>query len=172
MDSGSAVLREVMTETGTSQVELARLSGVRQPSISQFLSGRASMSDAMLSRLLACMGRGLEVVRRPVDVPLDRAHRRSWLLHRELAAQLSVDALRAWAPVAQSNLLDLEARIQGQPHERHLARWRQLFQDEDVAGLRRAMIGLDVESVGMREVSPLRGLLSHRDRDRALSVAS
>ncbi|ACZ20224.1 Helix-turn-helix protein [Sanguibacter keddieii DSM 10542] len=161
-----------MTETGTSQVELARVSGVRQPSISQFLSGRASMSDDMLSRLLACMGRRLEVVRRPVDVPLDRSHRRSWLLHRELAAQLSVGAIRAWGPIVEKNLADLEARVQGQPHGRNLARWRQLVSDEDVAGVRRAMTGLDVESIEMREVSPLRGLLSHQDRDRVVGVAS
>lgn len=172
MDSGAAVLREVMTETGTSQVELARVSGVRQPSISQLLSGRASMSDDMLSRLLACMGRRLEVVRRPVDVPLDRSHRRSWLLHRELAAHLSLDSLRTWAPTVECNLSDLDARVQGQPHDRHLARWRQLVSEEDVAGVRRAMIGLDVESIEMREVSPLRGLLSHQDRDRVVSMAS
>jgi hypothetical protein len=33
------VLREVMLETCTAQLELSRISGVRQPSISQFLSG-------------------------------------------------------------------------------------------------------------------------------------
>lgn len=46
----SALLREVMSKTGTSQQELARLSGVRQPSISQFLSGRVGMSDEMVDR--------------------------------------------------------------------------------------------------------------------------
>jgi transcriptional regulator with XRE-family HTH domain len=34
------VLHEVMLNTGTSQSELSRLSGVWQPSISQFLSGK------------------------------------------------------------------------------------------------------------------------------------
>ena len=48
---GREVLREVMTESKVSQSELSRMSGVRQPSISQFLSGRIEMSDEMLDRL-------------------------------------------------------------------------------------------------------------------------
>ena len=64
---GREVLREVMTESKVSQSELSRMSGVRQPSISQFLSGRIEMSDEMLDRLLSCLGYRLEVVRRPVS---------------------------------------------------------------------------------------------------------
>jgi Helix-turn-helix len=41
------VLREVMLESGISQSELSRISGVRQPSISQYLSGHVTMSDDM-----------------------------------------------------------------------------------------------------------------------------
>ena len=36
----SDVLRTVMHKTGTTQSELSRLSGVHQPSISQFLSDK------------------------------------------------------------------------------------------------------------------------------------
>lgn len=39
------MLREVMRDTRTTQTGLSRLSGVRQPSISQFLSGKADLSD-------------------------------------------------------------------------------------------------------------------------------
>jgi len=42
------VLREVMLTTNTTQSELSRLSGVRQPSISQFLSGKVHLSDEQL----------------------------------------------------------------------------------------------------------------------------
>ena len=42
------VLREVMRETRTTQSALSRLSGVRQPSISQFLSGKVDLSDGQL----------------------------------------------------------------------------------------------------------------------------
>jgi predicted transcriptional regulator len=65
MTSRSEVLREVMLETDTTQSGLSRLSGVRQPSISGFLSGRVDLSDDQLDRLLSCMGFRLEVVRRP-----------------------------------------------------------------------------------------------------------
>ena len=60
------LLREVMRETRTTQSGLSRLSGVRQPSISQFLSGKVDLSDDQLDRLLSCMGYRLEVSRRPV----------------------------------------------------------------------------------------------------------
>jgi plasmid maintenance system antidote protein VapI len=53
-----------MLETGTPQSGLSRISGVREPSNSQLLSGRVEMSDDMLDRLLSCMGYRLEVVRR------------------------------------------------------------------------------------------------------------
>ena len=73
----SELLREVMVETGTTQTDLSRLSGVRQPSISGFLSERVQLSDEQLDRLLSCMGRRLEVVRRPVLPQLTRSERRS-----------------------------------------------------------------------------------------------
>jgi predicted transcriptional regulator len=53
MTSRSDVLREMMLETGTTQSDLSRLSGVRQPSISGFLSGRVDLSDHQLDRLLS-----------------------------------------------------------------------------------------------------------------------
>jgi hypothetical protein len=89
MTSRSVVLREVMLETGTTQSDLSRLSGVRQPSISGFLSGRIDLSDDQLSRLLLCMGFRLEVLRRPVVPQLTRSERHSWQLHRRLSTLLN-----------------------------------------------------------------------------------
>ena len=60
------MLREVMLETSTTQSDLSRLSGVRQPSISGFLSGRVDLSVDQLERLLPCMRYRLEVLSRPV----------------------------------------------------------------------------------------------------------
>jgi predicted XRE-type DNA-binding protein len=77
-----------MLETGTTQSALSRLSGVRQPSISGFLSGKVHISDNQLDRLLSCMGRRLEVVRRPIVPDLTRSERRSWQLHRGLSRLL------------------------------------------------------------------------------------
>ena len=93
-----------MAETGTSQTALSRVSGVHQPSISQFLSGRTELSDEMLGRLLECMGYRLQVVRRLVEPELNRSERRSWRLHRQLSAHLSQQTLRESRPRLEAQL--------------------------------------------------------------------
>jgi transcriptional regulator with XRE-family HTH domain len=166
------VLREVMVETGVTQSELARISGVRQPSISQFLSGSGHLSDDMLDRLLSCMGYRLEVIRRPVKLDLGRSPERSWRLHRQLAMHLTPDSLREWHPTILRNLGRLRDSTRGQPHLRNLDRWQRLIDKDDVPGLRRVMTGLDVDSIQMREVSPMGGLLPQAERDQVLRRAS
>jgi hypothetical protein len=105
---------------------LARLSGVRQPSISQFLSGRVDLSDDQLDRLLSCMGYRLEVSRRPVVPELTRSERRSWRLHCRLSIRLTPASLQEWRPVIERNLKRLRTGVTGQPHSRNLARWESL----------------------------------------------
>jgi transcriptional regulator with XRE-family HTH domain len=166
------ILREVMLETGTSQSELSRVSGVRQPSISQYLSGRVDMSDDMLDRLLSCMGYRVEIVRRPVRRHLGRSPDRSWRLHRRLAMHLTPETFSEWRPVMLANLRRLRETVHGQPHLANLERWEQLMEQADVPGLRRVMTGLDVDAVEMREVSPMRGLLPQDERTEVLRQAS
>lgn len=165
------MLREVMLEIGITQIGLSRISGVRQPSISQFLSGRVEMSDDMLDRLLSCMGFGLEVVRRPVRRELSRSSERSWQLHRQLSMHLTPEMLDEWRPTIVRNLKRLRRSIQGQPHVRNLERWQQLVRDRDVRGLRHAMTGVDTDSVEMREVSPMGGLMPQDERSEVLGLA-
>ena len=164
------MLHEVMLETGTTQSELSRLSGVHQPSISQFLSGRVEISDDMLGRLLSCMGFRLEVVRRPVRREWNRSSERSWRLHRRLSTHLTPETLDQWLPTILRNLDRLRGGVQGQPHLRNLDRWQQLVGDRDVPGLRRVLTGLDTDSVEMREVSPMGGLMSQEERSEALGL--
>jgi transcriptional regulator with XRE-family HTH domain len=171
MSSRSDVLREVMAATGMSQSELSRASGVRQPSISQFLAGHGHLSDNMLDRLLSCMGYRLEVVRRPVKGDLARSPERSWRLHRQLAMHLTPEAFTEWSPRMLENLQRLRSSTRGQPHLRNLDRWQQLIEDGDVNSLRRTMTGLDTDSVEMREVSPMGGLLSQEERSEVLGLA-
>ncbi|WP_246613958.1 helix-turn-helix domain-containing protein [Paractinoplanes bogorensis] len=161
-----------MTEVGITQSELSRISGVRQPSISQFLSGRGHLSDDMLDRLLSCMGYRLEVVRRPVRPELGRSSKRSWELHRRLSSHLTSQTLNEWRPAMLSNLSRLRSSTQGQPHLRNLDRWESLIGGGDVSGLHRVMTGLDVDSIEMREVSPMRGLLSQGERAEVLGLAT
>jgi transcriptional regulator with XRE-family HTH domain len=165
------ILRQVMLETGTTQSELSRISGVRQPSVSQYLSGRGHLSDELLDRLLSCMGYRLEVVRRPVQPELGRSQRRSWELHRRLSSHLTSQTLNEWRPTVLRNLTRLRESTRGQPHLRNLDRWQQLIEDGDVSRLHRAMTGLDTDSIEMREVSPMGGLLSQQERAEVLRLA-
>lgn len=165
------VLREVMFETGTTQSELSRLSGVRQPSISGFLSGKVDLSDDQLDRLLSCMGFQLEVVRRPVVPKLTRSERRSWQLHRRLSTLLNRESFKDWEPTLERNLDRLGERVTGQPHERNLEWWRHLIDRDDLPGLHRVMTGLDRDSIAMREVSPMSGLLPDDQRREVLQLA-
>jgi hypothetical protein len=162
------VLREVMRETCTTQSGLSRLSGVRQPSISQFLSGKVELSDDQLDRLLSCMGYRLEVIRRPVVPDLTRSERRSWRLHCRLSSRLTPTSLDQWHPTIEHNLERLRRNVTGQPHSRNLDRWDSLTQHGDVLGLHRVLTGLDRDSIEMREVSPLGGLLPQDERQAAL----
>lgn len=170
MSNRRETLREVMLETGMTQSELSRISGVRQPSISQYLSGRVEMSDDMLDRLLSCMGYRLEVVRRPVKRELSRSPKRSWKLHRQLSTHLTPDTLNEWRPTMLRNLQRLRGSTQGQPHLRNLDWWQHLIEDGDLSGLRRVMTGLDTDSVQMREVSPMGGLLPQEERSKVLEL--
>ncbi|MFI6361364.1 helix-turn-helix domain-containing protein [Nocardia sp. NPDC050630] len=171
MSSQSDVLREVMHRTGTTQTELARLSGVRQSSISQMLSDKLNLSDEQLERLLSCMGYRLEVVRRPVVPELTRSERRSWQLHSRLSTHLTRASLQSWRPRIERNLERLRDGVTGQPHERNLDRWESLIKRGDVPGIHRVLTGLDRDSIEMREVSPLSGLLSQHERADVLGLA-
>ena len=170
MSDRSDVLREVMLQTSTTQSELSRLSGVRQPSISQFLSGKVDLSDDQLDRLLSCMGYRLEVVRKPVLADLTRSERRSWELHRRLSTHLTRSSLEMWRATMERNLERLRSSVKGQPHLRNLDRWQSLIDRRDVPGLHRILTGLDRESIEMREVSPMGGLLSNEERSDVLRI--
>lgn len=159
-----------MLKTRTTQSELSRLSGVRQPSISQFLSGKVDLSDDQLDRLLSCMGYRLEVVRRPVLAELTRSERRSWGLHRRLSTHLTRSSFEAWRAAMERNLERLRSSAKGQPHLRNLDRWQSLIDRRDVPGLHRVLTGLDRESIEMREVSPMGGLLSDEERSDVLRM--
>ena len=171
MSERGEMLREVMRDTSTTQSALSRLSGIRQPSISQFLSGKTYLSDDQLDRLLSCMGYRLEVTRRPVVPELTRSERRSWRLHCRLSIRLTPDNLQEWRPVIERNLQRLRDGVTGQSHSRNLDRWESLIGHDDVLGLHRALTGLDRDSIEMREVSPMGGLLPQDERQAVLHQA-
>jgi hypothetical protein len=161
-----------MRETRTTQVGLSRLSGVSQPSISQFLSGKVDLSDEQLDRLLSCMGYRLEVTRRPVPPDLNRSERRSWRLHCRLSIRLTPARLEEWRPTIERNIKRIRSRITGQPHSRNLDRWGLLVDHGDLLGLHRVLTGLDRDSIEMREVSPMSRLLPESERQAVLREAA
>lgn len=166
MNDRGSLLKEVMTRTDTTQTQLSGWSGVHQPSISQFLTGRTPMSDEMLERLLSCMGFRLEVVRRAVEPVLTRSEHRSWILHRQLSTHLTQRALSEWSSRIKERLTHIRSGVTGQPHTRNVERWDRLVEGGHVSGLRRVLTGLDRDSIEMREVSPMGGLLSQEERLR------
>jgi transcriptional regulator with XRE-family HTH domain len=164
MSTRGHLLRQVMSETGTTQTTLSRFSGVHQPSISQFLSGKVDLSDEQLDRLLSCMGYRLEVVRRPVEPDLTHSERRSWMLHRQLSRHLTKQSFEEWRPRLLENLEKVRGGVRGRVHLENVERWTDLIGEGDVLGLHRALTGLDRRSIEMREVSPFSGLLPDRER--------
>jgi transcriptional regulator with XRE-family HTH domain len=164
MEKRRDVLDLVMRETGTTQSELSRISGVHQSSLSQFLSGTVDLSDRQLDRLLSCMGRRLVVERRPVVPHLTRSERRSWMLHRRLSRLVTTELLRSEKSRLQRNLERERGSVRGEVHRRNVDRWQTLLEQEDLRELRRVLTGLDRDAIEMREVSPLGGLLPEGDR--------
>ena len=61
--------------------------------------------------------------------------------------------------------------VTGQPHERNLQRWRELVDRGDLPGLHRVLTGLDRDSIEMRAVSPMSGLLPDEQRREILQLA-
>jgi hypothetical protein len=117
------------------------------------------------------MGYRLEIIRRPVKPELSRSVERSWRLHRQLAKHLTSQSLVRWRPSVLRNLERLRLSVRGQPHLRNLDHWQRLIDECDLPGLHRVMTGLDTDSIEMREVSPLGGLLPQSERAEALRQA-
>jgi hypothetical protein len=61
--------------------------------------------------------------------------------------------------------------VTGQPNERNLDHWRQLVDCGDLPGMHRVLTGLDRDSIEMREVSPVSGLLPGEQRREVLKLA-
>jgi hypothetical protein len=101
---------------------------------------------------------------------LTRSEQRSWRLHRQLSTHLTQQSFDEWRPHIEERLSQLRSRVTGQPHIRNVERWGRLVGSGDVSGLRRALTGLDRDSIEMREVSPMGGLLSQEERQRVLAA--
>lgn len=101
---------------------------------------------------------------------MTRSERRSWQLHRRLSMLLNRESFEDWHPTIERNLDRLGDNVTGQPHERNLEQWRQLVERGDLPGLHRVLTGLGRDSIEMREVSPMSGLLPDEQRRQVLRL--
>lgn len=109
-----------------------------------------------------------EPMRHVDDVELTRSERRSWLVHRQLATDLTESSLGDWAPTILANIARLRTGVHGQPHIANLDCRQRIVESNDLAALRLALIGLHRHAIEMREASPMGGLLPDEERREAL----
>ena len=166
------ILEQLMRDGGVSQSMLSTVSGVRQPNISGYLSGRKPLGERVFTHLLSCLGYESRVVIEVFEPELTRSERRSWLLHRRISSMLGDDQLEDRRPMLIRNLGLVRERIQGEPHESNLGEWEQILLDGDWLRLRRVLTGLDRHAIEMREVSPMSGVLSDEERRDVLRAAA
>ncbi|MDR1119266.1 MAG: helix-turn-helix domain-containing protein [Bifidobacteriaceae bacterium] len=169
MDGFGRVLREAMAEAGTSQSDLARVTGVAQGRISEYVNGRVGMSAEMLQYLLSGLGLRAVVAARAEAPAMSRSDKRSWLVHRAVAERLSPSAWPEAAAIVRRNIARLEASVHGEPHLANLARWRELAAAGDVRAIRRVLLDPGDDGRAMRDVSPFAGVLPEPDRLNALA---
>ena len=91
--------------------------------------------------------------------------------HRRLSTLPNRESFKDWRPTIERNLDRLSEQVTGQPNERNLDHWRQLVDCGDLPGMHRVLTGLDRDSIEMREVSPVSGLLPGEQRREVLKLA-
>ena len=152
-----------MDFTGTSQVELSRLTGLPQSKISRYVSGKLEPSEPTLELLLSSLG--LQVGFEVSEVPMERTKRRSWLLHRQVSHKLGITGVddSGWERM-QRNLDRVRSNTQGAVHERNLDHWQRIIDNRSLRDLHRVLIDTSPDGIGMREVSPMSGFLTEDER--------
>lgn len=162
------MLRKTMREGHVTQQDLARLTGVSQGRISDYATGKLTPSAGMLEFLFSALGSQVDVRVDAEPASFNRSERRSWALHRRIAALLDADTLEQWTEKLLSNIERLTHTNQGQPHLDNITTWRILIDNRDLRGIRRALLDTGAHGRAMREVSPFAGLLSETDRQNVL----
>ena len=98
------------------------------------------------------------------DTEMNRSSLRTLMLHRSMVSKLNEETLSSWTPQIHQNLERLSNSVQGHPHVENLERWRRIVETQDVETLRTVLDSADPNSIEMREVSPMGGLISQDER--------
>lgn len=157
----SNAVRSLRLQTGLTQEEMAARASTSQPTIAAYEAGVKSPTLATLKRLAAALGFDVAVSFIPT---LTREDRRSLAYNEAVATALRKDP-EAGLALARRNLA---RAMQLQPGAKHLWRewnaWLALPLDELIGKL----LDAGIEGRDMRQVSPFAGILSPRERVRAL----
>lgn len=152
-----------MDSTGTSQVELSRLTGLPASKISRYVSGKLEPSEPTLDLMMSSLG--LRVDFDVLPVRMERTKRRSWLLHRQISHKLGKSGIAefGWERM-QRNLNRVRSNTQGPVHERNLDRWQRIIDTRSLRDLQRVLVDTSTDGIEMREVSPMSGFLTEEER--------
>jgi transcriptional regulator with XRE-family HTH domain len=168
--SFSSLLAGAIASAGVTQVELSAVTGVSQGRISEYVHQKREMSERTARLLFGAMGWSSGVVATAQPASMNVSERRSWRLHRKACAKLTAESLPQWRELIAANSRRMRGQIEGHPHVENLDRWVRLAEAGDIRELRAAMLDPGERGRAMREVSPLAGVLTQRERCEALGV--
>lgn len=155
----SRLLRRARERAGYTQSLLARLSGVAQPKVSAYESGRESPTTKTLAKLLDACDSELRLAgRRTPPAQMSRGARRSLENHRRIAAALLSDETNRRAFVSQARVVLAAARSANPFGDLWHDGWSDLL-DGPLDELVGALVGEDTYSIELRANSPFVGLV-------------
>lgn len=160
-------LAALRRRAGLSQEELARRAGTSGPTVAAYERGRKEPRWSTFARLAEACGAVVTVTPMISPKDLDRTERRSLALHQAVLLRL-LDDPEAVRDRARANLAVMaRAAPAASPH---LQRWAALLEGP-LADLALVLVSTDEEARELRQNSPFAGVLSAREREKALVSA-
>jgi len=154
------LLQRARERAGYTQSLLARLSGVAQPKVSAYESGRESPTTKTLTKLLDACDSELRLAgRRTPPAQMNRGAQRSLENHRRIAAALLTDEATRQALVARAHDALIDARTANPFGDLWHDAWSDLL-DGPLDELVGSLVGEDTYSIELRVNSPFVGLVS------------
>ena len=97
---------------------------------------------------------------------------RTLKLHQHLESELSDETLSIRRPTILRNIERIGSRVRGRPHVQNVERWRRIIEDGDLVSLRKVLSSTNIDSIEMREVSPMGGIIDQDERLQILKSLS
>ena len=156
------VIKQIRSQTGLSQQQLADAAGTSQPTIAAYESGRKSPTIKTLERIATASGLQANIIFTP---PMSREDRRSLAFHQAIAILLREGDPSLIVNKAGNNIQKLQDL---HPHANRLfSRWKQWL-NLPVDTLTHTILDPGLEAREMRQVSPFSGVLTTKERTQIL----